>query len=203
MTIVEATRSCFRKYLIFSGRASRSEFWKFVLFLILATVLLVVVNTALFGPTITRGIEFSVNQDGQQTQYRTTNHNYEAGWLGSAFQLLTTLPLLSAMWRRMHDIGRPGWHVLLPIPIFALSFLIVYFTSIPMPVDQSAIPGGLELPITVRVPQSPVLFVISWLMAFSSIVLVTVWLARRSKEDPDKSGGIPAVSEAYHWRAAE
>ena len=37
MTFSESIRVCFSKYATFTGRASRSEFWWFVLFLVLAS----------------------------------------------------------------------------------------------------------------------------------------------------------------------
>lgn len=38
MTFVESIRVCFEKYATFEGRASRSEFWWFVLFLVLVSI---------------------------------------------------------------------------------------------------------------------------------------------------------------------
>lgn len=38
MTFVESIRVCFEKYATFTGRASRPEFWWFVLFLVLVSV---------------------------------------------------------------------------------------------------------------------------------------------------------------------
>jgi uncharacterized membrane protein YhaH (DUF805 family) len=38
MTIVEAAKVCLRKYFVFSGRASRVEFWKFILGIVLGPV---------------------------------------------------------------------------------------------------------------------------------------------------------------------
>jgi uncharacterized membrane protein YhaH (DUF805 family) len=40
MTFVESVRTCFTKYADFSGRASRSEFWWWVLFCVIATMAL-------------------------------------------------------------------------------------------------------------------------------------------------------------------
>ena len=38
MTFTQSVRTCFRKYVTFSGRATRPEYWYFVLFIILGTV---------------------------------------------------------------------------------------------------------------------------------------------------------------------
>lgn len=50
MTMVEATETSLRKYFVFSGRASRAEFWKFVLALFLAMILASIANVLVFGP---------------------------------------------------------------------------------------------------------------------------------------------------------
>ncbi len=186
MGISEATRTCFGKFKDFSGRASRSEFWKFVLFIFLADILLIVINSMLFGPTVTQAYRISVNQAGEQTQQIYTNYMHDGGWLSNIFMLAMLLPLLAVTWRRMHDIGRPGWHALLPIPAFAISFALVYLSTASVPIDPSTLPAGLELPTSVRVPQSISLFFAGWSLGFGSIVWVIVWLARRSEPTPNR-----------------
>lgn len=47
MTFIDAIRTCFRKYADFSGRASRSEFWWWVLFNVIGNVVLGLINEKL------------------------------------------------------------------------------------------------------------------------------------------------------------
>lgn len=49
MTFQESIRVCFNKYVDFSGRASRSEYWWFALFIFLGCVLLSLVNHWLYA----------------------------------------------------------------------------------------------------------------------------------------------------------
>ena len=49
MTFQEAIKLCFQKYADFSGRAKRPEFWWFILFTFLASMILGVVSTMLSG----------------------------------------------------------------------------------------------------------------------------------------------------------
>ena len=49
MTFQEAIRVCFTKYADFSGRASRSEYWWFVLFIVLVSVATSMVSPVLSG----------------------------------------------------------------------------------------------------------------------------------------------------------
>lgn len=90
---------CLRNYAVFSGRSSRSEFWLFVLFVVLAVLLAVVIDNLLFGAA------------GSLSHRPFT--------LLAIAVLLT--PALAAGWRRMHDAGRPGWLLLPPTLLYGLA----------------------------------------------------------------------------------
>jgi uncharacterized membrane protein YhaH (DUF805 family) len=94
-----------RKYLVFSGRASRSEYWYFCLFYLLATVLATVVDLAA----------------------GTFNGHLGLGWVSGAFVVLTFAPTLGLSVRRLHDIGRSGWWVLVGLvpAVGALVLLVI------------------------------------------------------------------------------
>ncbi|MGF1553280.1 MAG: DUF805 domain-containing protein [Paracoccaceae bacterium] len=92
---VEAIKTCLLKYVTFSGRAARPEYWWFVLFAFLGSAVLSLVDGALFGPP----------EPGEGA----------ARPLSGLFQLAVFLPSLAAGWRRMHDTGRKGWLILLPL----------------------------------------------------------------------------------------
>lgn len=49
MTFVDSIKTCFSKYADFDGRASRSEYWWFILFLVLASVVISIVNHWMSG----------------------------------------------------------------------------------------------------------------------------------------------------------
>ncbi len=101
MGLIEATRTCLSKFATFSGRASRSEYWWFLLAVVLASVILSVVDSIVFG---------TAEDSGQP--------------LTGIFQLVMFVPLLAAAWRRLQDSGRPGWYALLPM-LFSLAFVVV------------------------------------------------------------------------------
>lgn len=48
MTFVESIKTCFSKYADFKGRASRSEYWWFVLFIMLGTLACSMVSDTLY-----------------------------------------------------------------------------------------------------------------------------------------------------------
>jgi uncharacterized membrane protein YhaH (DUF805 family) len=49
MTFVESIQTCFKKYADFSGRASRSEYWWWALFVLLITIVGQVIGDILGG----------------------------------------------------------------------------------------------------------------------------------------------------------
>ena len=87
----EAISRGFRNYATFSGRATRAESWWWVLFTVLAGIVLAVVDTL----TGTMGM-FG-----------------DSGLLGFLFELATLVPSFALGARRLHDIDRSGWWQLL------------------------------------------------------------------------------------------
>ncbi len=87
-----------KKYEVFSGRASRTEFWMFILFNLIVTIAIAMVE----------GLVSS------------------AGMIGLLYGLAVLIPSLAVGARRLHDIGRSGWWQLLVfIPLIGALVLIV------------------------------------------------------------------------------
>jgi uncharacterized membrane protein YhaH (DUF805 family) len=85
-----------KKYAVFNGRARRKEYWMFVLFNLIFAIAAGILDRAI-------GIVF----------------------IGLLYGLAVLLPGLAVAVRRMHDVGRSGWElliVLIPIagPIIVL-----------------------------------------------------------------------------------
>lgn len=102
MNFQEAIASGFRNYVTFSGRASRSEYWYWVLFAILAGVASSILDAAMFSAGAVSPINSIVN-------------------------LVLFLPGLAVSVRRLHDIGRTGWWLLISLTIIGIIVLIVWF----------------------------------------------------------------------------
>ncbi len=110
MGFVEAVRTVlFKKYATFDGRASRSEYWWFMLFQMLVSFLclligIIVGDTVLGnpnGPGVLTTILFSVT------------------WL--AF----LIPSLAVGWRRFHDRNMSGiWYLVLAILLIPVVWVI-------------------------------------------------------------------------------
>lgn len=85
MTFGESIRTCFSKYADFTGRASRSEYWWWALFVLLATMAASVVSdklSALFS--------LAVMLPGLAVGARRLHDIDKSGWL----QLLYIIPLI-------------------------------------------------------------------------------------------------------------
>jgi uncharacterized membrane protein YhaH (DUF805 family) len=116
MSFQDAVRTCLQqKYVDFSGRARRSEYWFFVLFYVIVRFVANIID-AIIG---TRG--FAVNQ----------------GLLGTLVALALLLPGLGVGVRRLHDTGRSGWWLLIGlIPLVGAIVLIVFFVQDSQPDNQ-------------------------------------------------------------------
>ena len=85
MSFGGAIKSCFSKYATFGGRASRSEYWYWVLFSVLIGVAAIFIDTAIGVPLEKRGPVDAITTLG------------------------LFLPGLAVTVRRLHDVGKSGW----------------------------------------------------------------------------------------------
>ncbi|MEO7259715.1 MAG: DUF805 domain-containing protein [Jatrophihabitantaceae bacterium] len=98
MSFADAIRTVFSKYATFSGRARRSEFWWFALFLVIVNIVLRILDRAMDNPV-----------------------------LGLIVGLALVLPSLAVTVRRLHDTGRSGWWILIGlIPLIGAIVLLVF-----------------------------------------------------------------------------
>ena len=105
MTIQESVKTCVRKYADFSGRATRAEYWWWVL----ATTL----------------VSFAIGAvDGVINVLMSAAIGYGYSPLSTIFSLAILLPNLAVTCRRLHDIGRSGWWQLAWWVIAGLGWII-------------------------------------------------------------------------------
>jgi uncharacterized membrane protein YhaH (DUF805 family) len=103
-----------KKYVVFSGRARRKEFWMFVLFNVTISIILGFIDR-LIGTDYGRG----------------------NGVLGTIYSLAVLLPSLGVTWRRLHDTNRSGWWILIGlIPIIGWIVLLVFYAQEGKPGDN-------------------------------------------------------------------
>ena len=111
MSFSQAIRSGFANYVNFAGRAARSEYWYWVLFVSLVGIAATALDRA-----------FVANRHGP----------LEVVW-----HLATVLPSLALGVRRLHDTDRSGWWL---VAVFAASAaLVVFFVFVGLPFVPMAI----------------------------------------------------------------
>ena len=127
MSFMDAVKSCFGKYATFSGRASRSEFWFFTLFIFIVMIALyaVIFSSMDFG-----GMMMGAQNGTLTPEQMSGSFPVIPFVLLGVFVLVTILPNLSVMVRRLHDTNRSGWwYWIALIPLVGPIVLIVFFAT--------------------------------------------------------------------------
>ena len=119
MGFMDAVRSVFGKYVTFSGRAPRSEYWWFYLFAIIVIVVAIIIDVMI---------------DPSRGTMTTTSTSFEMSGNGGPvtliLSLLLLLPGLAVSVRRLHDIDKAGWWILIGlIPLIGFIVLIVWYCT--------------------------------------------------------------------------
>jgi len=111
---------CIKNYTLFKGRASRTEFWYFILYWAIFYFIIIAVDRALgFNFINLKTLPFSEH-------IPLANLYEEVGLLTVIYRPLTILPSLAVISRRLHDINRSGWWCLMcvtPLVIILIIFL--------------------------------------------------------------------------------
>jgi len=151
MNFQDSVKTCLtEKYMTFQGRASRSEFWWFMLAYIIGAIF------AMFVP-----------------------------FLPIIYALGMFLPLLAVGFRRMQDIGKPGWYFVIP-SVYNLALRTFGFGSYEI---DPATGMPIEMPTTAGV-------IVGGLLSLIGIVIAIVfiwWLTRPSQPDINAYGPPPAA----------
>lgn len=111
MNFIEAIKTCFSKYVTFTGRARRSEHWYFFLFVTLIQFILGIwLFSVVIGP-VTRFIEDGGDPNDTAAILEIIEQTlFSPAFIGCIlFGLITILPIIAVQIRRMHDTGRSGW----------------------------------------------------------------------------------------------
>lgn len=103
MSPIDWAKRPLQKYADFSGRAPRAEYWWYTLAIVVATLVVSVVESI-------------VGLGGMLAGY---------GPLTLLLTLALLVPGLAVTVRRLHDTGRSGWWVLLPLIPYALVAITV------------------------------------------------------------------------------
>ena len=106
MSFGQSIKTCFGKYIDWNGRASRSEFWYFQLFLFILYFIAGQIDSFVLGT--------------------------ELGQIGTTYIIVilgTMLPALCATIRRLHDVNRSGWWCLISLTCIGIIPLLIWEAS--------------------------------------------------------------------------
>lgn len=90
----------FENYANFKGRARRSEYWYYLLMTIIISIILMIIDEVL-------GLKYGPKDD--------------SGVISSIYSLAVFVPGLAVSVRRLHDIGKSGWLLV----IFYVSIIVL------------------------------------------------------------------------------
>ena len=123
----EAISTCFRKYATFQGRARRSEFWYFYLFLVIVNAVL---TTLLMVALFSAGTHEEVVNGIKQTVPNGINaFGIIMIVISGIWFLATLLPNLGVMVRRLHDADHSGWWWWINLVCFGWIVLLVFWVT--------------------------------------------------------------------------
>ena len=103
MVVFESALHTLKNYANFSGRASRSEFWLFFAFVLIANAVARFLD-AMFG-----------------------HGGYLPGPVSGLVALLLLIPQIAVAVRRLHDVGRGGRELVVPCVMLALLPVVMSF----------------------------------------------------------------------------
>ena len=105
MTFFQALNNCFSKYTVFYGRANRPEYWYWRLFELILALISFKLDKAFFDLK-------------------------EIGSFSLFVFFFTFLPGLAVSVRRLHDVNRSGWWLLISLTGIG-NFLLLYWFLLP------------------------------------------------------------------------
>lgn len=95
--------SVLKNYATFSGRAQRAEYWYFILFNFLVSIVVGILDGVL----------------------GTMEPNTGVGLLGLVYILAIIVPSIAVLVRRLHDVGKSGWYFWVAlIPLIGALYLL-------------------------------------------------------------------------------
>ena len=106
MNFFESIKSCLIKYTDFSGRSMRSEYWNFAVFVSILYIVAEYIDVKIAGVPY---LDY-----------------YGFGTLSIILTIVTIVPETSVSVRRLHDINKSGWWLLLALTVIGIIPLIYW-----------------------------------------------------------------------------
>lgn len=105
MNFTEAVQSVLRNYANINGRAPRSEYWFWILFIFIVGIIAGILDAVIFGAAAAEG-----------------------GPIGLILNLALLIPGITVSVRRLHDVDRSGWWLfIILIPLIGFFVLLYWY----------------------------------------------------------------------------
>lgn len=117
----------FENYANFNGRARRSEYWYYTLASIIIGIILMVIDSVL---------NLKIGSS-------------DSGILNSIYSLAVIVPGLAVATRRIHDIGKSGWIIVIVYAIMIAAAVVLVVGSLGAIAGQASFGLAMILPILV------------------------------------------------------
>ena len=127
MNIFVATRNCLKRSFDYTSRSRRSEFWGFLLGAALVCFFLGLFDKLLFGASWPLKETLIVFENGVSHKRYSIETGY--GPISSGASFLFLIPIVSAAVRRLHDTGRRGLFLLLPLSVLIIATVLLNIKS--------------------------------------------------------------------------
>ena len=182
MTFAGAIATCLRKYAVFGGRATRAEFWWWMLAVVIVSIAVSIVDGVISALTSGTVEEF----------------------LSALLFVAVLLPNLAVTARRLHDIGKSGWWVLLWI-VLGLGPWLILLALVAGAVFSSAYLAGTASGPVEAVSDLVTGFALTWILAIVGFIFALVislavviweivWLVRQGETGPNRYGADPRAA---------
>jgi len=178
INMIDAVKLFFKNYFNFTGRASRSEYWWFILafaivYLVISTIESVFIFSAIFDDILNDPYSYSAS-DAIKDSFLMPSF---------LFCIAMTIGMFSLVARRLQDRGHSGWWQLANV-IPQILFLIPYFDFLFSIMDGGPINTGAGIAAS-----------IFGIIAFGTGVTMIVFLCLPPKDDENKWGRNPLLPE--------
>ena len=175
--MIDAVKLFFKNYFNFTGRASRSEYWWFILafaivYIVISTIESVFIFAAIFDDILNDPYSYSTS-DAIKDSFLMPSF---------LFYLAMMIGLLSLAARRLQDRGHSGWWQLaniIPGILFLIPYFVFLFSIMDGPINTGA---GIAASIF-------------GIIAFGTGVTMIVFLCLPPKEDENKWGRNPLLPD--------
>jgi len=165
-----------KKYAVFSGRSRRKEYWMFTLFNIIIPIVILTIIALLLGDL----------SDLQPQKGEGGSSFYRLFYI--IYNLAVFIPGLAVSVRRLHDIGKSGWMILIAlIPLIGAIWLLVLMVtdSIPGENKYGPNPKGIAAEEKINRNRIGIIIIISSIVILFTLIIISI-LNKPSKKELER-----------------